>query len=188
MRESTRVVLRLAVTAAAAFALLLASAAAVRAAAPSPKQLLQALLQTPPAGSLPPALGGSAAKGAKLSRGARAHHAVGAAEIGNSAALVGFLVFPTHALAVADLKAYPPDRGPNTIVSRTPAGLPRPAYILRAAGNGFEAAYAVFVVDNVLVDAWTYGQKGTSGQLRAIVERDARWANAYVSSLNRGSK
>jgi len=172
--------------AAASFAALLVCAAAARA-APTPTQLYHALLEPPAAGSLPPALKGADTKAATLSKGSKSHHAIGAVEIGNSAAIVGLLVFPTHALALADLKAYPPDKGPNTIVSRTPAGLPRPAYIMAARGNGYEAAYAVFVVGNVVVDAWTYGQKGTSSQLRSIVERNARWANAHVASVISGS-
>ncbi len=108
--------------------------------------------------------------------------------IGNTAAIVGFLVFPSHALALADLKAYPPNTGPNKIVTTTPAGLPRPAFILRGTGNGYEAAYAVFVLDNVVVDAWTYGPKGTYSQLRSIVEKDAAWAKTYGTSVIHGSK
>jgi hypothetical protein len=166
----------------------LLACAAVAQATPSPQALYHALLKKPPAGSLPSALKGSTPKANTLSRNSKKQHAVGAVVIGNSAAIVGFLVFPTHALALADLKAYPPNTGPNTIVTRTPAGLPRPAYILRAAENGYEAAYAVFVVDNVVVDSWTYGPKGTYSQIRSIAEKNARWANSYTASLIQSTK
>ena len=156
-------------------------------AAPTPLQLYHALLKTPAAASIPSALSGGTAQAAKLSAGSRSHHAVGAVEIGNTTALVGFLIFPTHALALADLKAFPPNRGPNKIVSTRPAGLPRPAYILRARSNGYEAAYAVFVLDNVVVNAWAYGVTGSSAKLQAIVERDARWANAHALAAMRGT-
>jgi len=163
----------------AAVVLLAALGTGAAQAAPTPTQLYSALLKGPAPGSLPSALSGSKAQAAKLSSGSRSHHAVGAVEIGNSAALVGFLVFPTHALALADLKAFPPNTGPNKIVTTRPAGLPRPAYILRASSNGYEAAYAVFVLDNVIVNTWAYGAKGSPAQLRAIVERDARCAKSY---------
>lgn len=187
MTHATIVVRRLGAVFASSLAVLLICAAAAQA-TPSPTALYQALLKKPPAGSLPSALKGSTPKKNTLSRGSRKHHAVGAVVIGNSAAIVGFLVFPTHALAVADLKAYPPNTGPNKIVTRTPTGLPRPAYILRATENGYEAAYAVFVVDNVIVDSWTYGPKGTYSQIRSIVEKDARWANSYTTSVVQSTK
>jgi hypothetical protein len=145
-------------------------------AATTPQQLVKALLKSPTAVSLPAELRGSIPHSSKLSRGSRTHHAVGAVEIGNSEALVGYLVFPTHALALADLKAYPPDSGPNTIVSRHPAGFPRPAYLIRAARNGYEVAYVVYVLDNVLVNSWAYGPKGSKKKILAIVQRDGLWA------------
>lgn len=175
----------LALVAVASFASATASA---RASAVAPAQLYRALLKGPAAASLPPALRGSTTKATKLSTGSKAHHAVGAVEIGNTAAIVGFLVFPTHALALADLKAYPPNTGPNKIVTARPAGLPRPAYILRAIGNGYEVAYAVFVLDNVVVNAWTYGPKGTTRTLTALVQRNARWAKGYGLSAIHGTK
>ena len=177
MSQRTRSRVRLAVAAFAALAVLGAGTAQ---AAPTPSQLYHALLKKPRAGSLPSALSGAKAHSAKLSPGSRSHHAVGAVEIGNTAALVGYLLFPSHALALADLKAFPPNRGPNKIVTTHPAGLPRPAFILSARGNGYEAAYAVFVLDNVVVDAWAYGTKGTSKKLRTIVEADARWAKSHA--------
>jgi hypothetical protein len=170
----------LAVAAVAAIGALSSSAAQ---AAPTPQQLYKALLKAPAPKSLPPALKSATTKSQTLSAGSKAHHAVGAVEIGNTAAIVGFLVFPTHAAAIADLKAYPPNRGPNKIVSTTPAGLPRPAYILRAKENGYVAAYAVFVLDNVLVDAWTYGKTGTDNQVTAIVQKNALWAKGYGLAL-----
>jgi hypothetical protein len=67
------------------------------------------------------------------------------------------------------------------------AGLPRPAYLLHARGNGYEAAYVIFIVDNVLVNSWTYGVKGSQKQLFAIVERDARWARDRVRHAQRAA-
>ncbi len=149
--------------------------ASARAGTP-PQQLVKALLKSPPAVTLPAELKGSIPRAAKLSRGSREHHAVGAIEVGNSEALVGYLVFPTHAMTLADLKAYPPDSGPNTVVSRHPAGFPRPAYLIHAARNGYEVAYVIYVVDNVLVNSWAYGPKGSKTKLLAIVQRDGLWA------------
>jgi hypothetical protein len=178
MRNTTRWLPRLAVTSLAVGVLAAVSAGAASA-TPTAKQLYKALLKGPAAKSLPNALTGSKTQGVKLSAGSRKHHAVGAVEIGNSAAIVGFLVFPTRALALADLKAYPPNQGPNKIVSTTPSGLPRPAYILRAKGNGYVAAYAVYVLNNMIVNAWAYGKAGSDKLLRSIVEADARWAKGY---------
>jgi hypothetical protein len=155
----------------------LGSLAVASAQAATPPQLLvKALLKSPPAVALPAELKGSIPHTAKLSRGSRAHHAVGAVEVGNSEALVGYLVFPTHAMTLADLKAYPPDSGPNTVVSRHLAGLPQPAYLIYAARNGYEVAYVVYVVDNVLVNSWAYGPKGSKKKILAIVQRDGLWA------------
>jgi hypothetical protein len=154
----------------------------------SPRQLYQGLLKTAPASSLPPALRGSKTRSARLSAGSRSHHAVGAVEIGNAQALVGFLVFPTRALALADLKAFPPDKGPNKVITNRPTGFPRPAYLIHAVGNGYEAVYLVFILDNLLVNSWTYGTKGSEKKLIAIVERDALWAkNRALSVMRNGS-
>ncbi|HEY5059021.1 MAG TPA: hypothetical protein VII51_08370 [Gaiellaceae bacterium] len=186
MRQRTSSLRRLAVTllvAVGAFAALSASAAQ---AAPTPQQLYKALLKAPKASTLPSALSGATTKAQTLSAGSKKHHAVGAVEIGNTAAIVGFLIFPTHALALADLKAFPPNVGPNKVLTRTPADLPRPAYILRANGNGYVAVYAVFVLDNVIVDAWTYGQKGSDSQIRSIVQKNALWAKSYGLGLMHG--
>ena len=167
-------------TAVVAFAALSSSGAQ---AALTPHQLYKALLKAPAPKSLPPALKSATTKAQTLSAGSKAHHAVGAVEIGNTAAIVGFLIFPTHAAAVADLKAYPPNRGPNKIVSTKPAGLPRPAFLLRAKENGYVAAYAVFILDNVIVDAWTYGKSGSDAQITAIVHKNALWAKSYGLAL-----
>jgi hypothetical protein len=156
-------------------------------AAVSPARLYRGLLKAAPAAALPPALQGSKTHSATLSAGSRSHRAVGAVEIGNSQALVGYLVFPTHALALADLNAFPPGTGPNKIVSNRPAGLPRPAYLIHANGNGYEVEYVVFIVDNVLVNSWAYGAKGSEKKLVAIVERDARWANSHVRQVRRSA-
>ena len=123
MKQSTQRMRRLAALP-LVLAVLGALAVASAHAATSPQQLVKALLKSPPAASLPAQLKGSIPHAAKLSRSSRAQHAVGAVEVGNSEALVGYLVFPTHALALADLKAYPPNSGPNTIVSRHPGRVP----------------------------------------------------------------
>jgi hypothetical protein len=171
---------------AASLAVLVTLASGTAQAMPSPQQLYKGLLKAAP--SLPPALRGSKTRSAKLSAGSRSHHAVGAVEISNGAALVGFLVFPTRALALADLKAFPPNTGPNKVITNRPAGLPQPAYLIHSAGNGYEAAYVVFVLDNVLVNAWAYGAKGSQKKLIAIVERDAIWAkNRGLSVMRNGS-
>jgi hypothetical protein len=154
----------------------------------TPAQLVKALQKAPPEASLPYALRGGQTRRGALSPGSRSHHAVGAVAIGNTSALVGYLVFPTHALAVADLKAFPPNRGPNEIVTAHPAGFPRPAYIVKADGNGYTVAYAIFIQDNVLVNAWTYGQKGTQKQLIRIAEQNARWAGKHLAAAARGGK
>jgi hypothetical protein len=174
---------RLALALLAAVAAVAAPSAGAAPAAKTPLQLYKALLKAPKAKELPAALSHATTKAQTLSRGSKSHHAIGAIEIGNTAAIVGFLVFPTRALALADLKAYPPNTGPNKIVSRTPAGLPRPAYILNAKGNGYVSAYAVFVLDNVIVDAWTYGKLGTDKQVSSIVHNNALWAKTYALGL-----
>jgi hypothetical protein len=177
MKQSTQRTRRLAALP-LVFAVLGALAVASAHAATSPQQLVKALLKSPPAASLPAQLKGSIPHAAKLSRSSRAQHAVGAVEVGNSEALVGYLVFPTHALALADLKAYPPDSGPNTVVSRHLAGLPQPTYLIHAARNGYEVAYVVYVLDNVLVNSWAYGPKGSKKKILAIVQHDGLWAKS----------
>ena len=183
MRTSTQ--LRIGVV--AVLASLGVAAAAHAAVAQTPAQLVKALLKAPPASSLPPALQGSVPRSAKLSAGSRAQHAVGAVEIGNSEALVGYLVFPSRAQTLADLKRYPPDSGPNTVITRHPAGFPQPAYVIFAKRNGYEVAYVVFVVDNVLVNSWAYGVKGSKQKLIAIVERDGLWAKANARRAMHGA-
>lgn len=154
----------------------------------SPKALFRALLKQPPASGLPPELGKSTVHAAPLSQGARAYHAVGAVEFGNTQAIVGYLVFHSRAEALADLKAFPPNRGPNRIVAKNPPGIPHPALVLHASGNGFHAAYVVFVQDNVLVDCWTYGSRSTkTSVLFRVVKQDARWASRRLLQARRGT-
>ncbi len=175
MKHTTQRLRRLAALPLLVAVLALLAAASAYAAA-TPQQLVKALLKSPPAVPLPAELKGSIPHAAKLSRGSRLHHAVGAVEVGNSEALVGYLVFPTHAMTLADLKAYPPDAGPNKVISRHPAGFPQPAYLIYAARNGYEVAYVVYVLDNVLVNSWAYGPKGSKKKILAIVQRDGLWA------------
>jgi hypothetical protein len=156
-------------------------------AAPTPEDVYRALLKAPPTASLPTPLRGSKTAAGTLSAGPRKRHAVGAVATTNGAALVGYLVFPTHALALADLKASPPNQGPNKIVARNPAGFPQPALVLLAASNGYAAAYVVFVEGSLLVNSWTYGPKGTEKQLIKIALQDARWARDRGAAAMRGS-
>jgi hypothetical protein len=141
------------------------------------------LLKAPKDSSLPPSLVGSITHAAPLSPGSQKHGAAGAVLTTNGGALVGVLVFPNHAAALADLKAFPPDAGPNKIIG-TPKGFPKPAYILSAAGNGYTARYIVFVEGGVLVNTWAYGKKGkqSEAQLLRLVEQNARWARARVAA------
>lgn len=147
------------------------------------------LLKAPKDSSLPPSLAGSITKAAALSPGSQKHDAAGAVLTTNGGALVGVLVFPNHAAALADLKAFPPDAGPNKIIG-TPKGFPKPAYILSAAGNGYTARYVVFVEGGVLVNAWAYGKKGkqSEAQLQKLVEQNARWARARVAAAQGSTK
>ena len=170
---------------AASFVVLASVLAGSAQATTSPRQLYRALLKAVPAASLPPALEGSKTHSAPLSRGSRTHHAVGAVEIGNGQAIVGYLVFPTHALAVGDLNAFPPNTGPNKVVTRHLAGFPTPLYVIHAERNGYEASYVIFILDNVLVNSWSYGAKGSSAQLLAGVKRDARWAKDHLLHVMR---
>jgi hypothetical protein len=103
----------------------------------------------------------------------------------NGGALVGYLVFKNRADALADLKAYPPNSGPNKIVSRTVEGLPEPTYVLRANGNGYLARYVVFVDGTVVVNTWAYGQKRNDRRLQDIVVGNARWAKQRLSAARR---
>lgn len=146
------------------------------------------LLKVPKNSSLPPSLVGSITKAAALSPGSQKHDAAGAVLTTNGGALVGMLVFPNHAAALADLKAFPPDAGPNKIIG-TPKGFPKPAYILGAVGNGYVARYVVFVDGGVLVNTWAYGKKGkqSEAQLLKIVEQNARWARARVAAAQQST-
>ena len=49
---------------------------------------------------------------------------------------------------------------------------------MHAAHNGYEVAYVVFAFDNLLVNAWAYGPKGSKKKLIAIVKRDGLWAKS----------
>lgn len=146
--------------------------------------LYGALLKTPSASSLPPALVGSQTKAAPLSAGSKKHHASGAVETTNGSALAGFLVFETRGEALSDLKAYPPNRGPNKLVSTDPKNIPKPAYVLRALGNGYTVRYVVFVDGPVVVTTWAYGQNGKTKetQLLKLVEQTATWAASRVDA------
>jgi hypothetical protein len=141
-------------------------------------RIYSALLKPPKSSTLPSGLEGAVTTSSKLSPGSRKHHAVGAVVTTNGGGLVGFLVFPTRADALADLKAFPPNSGPIKLAGKAPADFPKPSYLLSARGNGYTVRYVVFVQDNILVNSWAYGQKGKANvpQLIKFVEADARWA------------
>jgi hypothetical protein len=153
---------------------------------PAAKLILK-LLKAPPQTALPPSLRGSQTQATPLSAGSRKHHAAGAIVTTNGGALVGYLVFKKHADALADLKAYPPDSGPNKIVSRSVAGLPAPTYVLRANGNGYLARYIVFVDGPVVVNTWAYGQKSKEAALKAVVLANAHWARSHLAAARKAA-
>src|SRR5581483_7122497 len=98
-------------------------------------KLLLALGKAPAQTSLPKSLRGSKTGAVPLSSGSRKHHAAGAIATTNGGTLVGYLVFKKRSDALADLRAYPPSRGPNEIIARSLSGLPKPTYVLKALGN-----------------------------------------------------
>jgi hypothetical protein len=140
--------------------------------------LIVQLLKAPSKGSLPASLQGSTTQATPLSAGSRKHHAAGAIVTTNGGALVGYLVFKSRSDALADLKAFPPNTGPNKLVQRNAPDYPSPSYVLRATGNGYVGRYVVYVDGSVIVNAWAYGQAGKQRERRllALVESNARWA------------
>jgi len=153
---------------------------------PTAKLILR-LMKPPPDESLPPSLHGAQTQAAQLSPGSRAHHAAGAIVTTNGGALVGYLVFKNRSDALADLAAFPPNSGPNKIVSRSVAGLPKPTYLLRARGNGYLARYAVFVDGPVIVNTWAYGQKSNEKALQAVVLTNAHWARGRLAAARKAA-
>ncbi len=150
-------------------------------------RLILELLKAPPKASLPASLRGSQTQAAALSSGSRAHHAAGAIVSTNGGALVGYLVFKNRNDALADLAAYPPNSGPNKIVSRNVAGLPTPTYVLRARGNGYLAHYVVFVDGPVIVNTWAYGQKSNEQALQGVVLANAHWALRRLAAARKAA-
>ena len=151
--------------------------------------LILRLLEKPKASTLPGPLIGSTTQATRLSAGSRKLHAAGAVVTTNGGALVGYLVFQSRAAALADLAAFPPNSGPNTIVKRNLPGFPRPSYQLRANGNGYVVRYVVFVDGPVIVNAWAYGKPGKAdGQLVKVVSTDARWGLARLRAARASSR
>ena len=151
---------------------------------PTAKLILK-LMKPPQDASLPASLRGAQTQAAALSAGSRAHHAAGAIVTTNGGALVGYLVFKNRADALADLAAFPPNSGPNKIVARSVAGLPKPAYVLRARGNGYLARYIVFVDGPVIVNTWAYGQTSNEQSLGAVVRANAHWARGRLAAARK---
>jgi hypothetical protein len=152
-------------------------------------RLILKLLKTPKASELPNSLKGSMTQATPLSPGSKANHAAGAIATTNGGALVGYLVFKNRSDALADLKAYPPDSGPNKIVGRNMTGLPHPTYVLRALGNGYLARYVVFVDGPVVVNTWAYGRKGKASErkLETIVAANAQWARRHLAAARKAA-
>ena len=151
---------------------------------PTAKLILR-LMKPPSDASLPASLRGAQTQAAQLSSGSRAHHAAGAIVTTNGGALVGYLVFKNRSDALADLAAFPPNSGPNKIVSRSVAGLPKPTYVMRARGNGYLARYVVFVDGPVIVNTWAYGQKSKEQALKAVVLANAHWARGHLAAARK---
>jgi hypothetical protein len=156
---------------------------------PAAKLILE-LAKAPAKSSLPRSLEGSTTQATPLAAGSRKHHAAGAIVTTNGGALVGYLIFKSRRDALADLKAYPPDSGLNTVIETSPAGFPEPSYVLKAVGNGYVVRYVVFVDGPVIVNAWAYGQKGKKreAELVALVKRNARWGLARLNTAKQGIK
>jgi hypothetical protein len=150
-------------------------------------KLILALAKAPKKSSMPLSLRGSSTQATPLSVGSRKHHAAGAIVTTNGGALVGYLIFKNRKDALADLKAYPPDSGPNKVIARSLSGLPQPTYVLRALGNGYVVRYVVFVDGPVIVNTWAYGQKGNAAErkLLSIVEENARWARTRLAAARK---
>ena len=155
---------------------------------PAAKLILQ-LVKAPKKASLPKSLQGASTQATALAPGSRKQHAAGAIVTTNGGALAGFLVFKTHSDALADLKAYPPNSGPNKIIARSVPGLPKPTYVLSAIGNGYVARYVVFVDGTVIVNTWAYGQAGKAREkkLLAIVEQNAHWAQSRLAAARKAA-
>jgi hypothetical protein len=155
---------------------------------PAAKLILQ-LAKAPKKASLPKSLQGSSTQATALAPGSRKQHAAGAIVTTNGGALAGFLVFKTHGDALADLKAYPPNSGPNKIIARSVPGLPKPTYVLSAIENGYVARYVVFVDGTVIVNTWAYGQAGKAREkkLLAIVEQNAHWAQSRLAAARKAA-
>ena len=153
-------------------------------------KLILALGKAPKRASLPKSLRGSSTQAAALSPGSRKHHAAGAIVTTNGGALVGYLVFKNRKDALADLRAFPPNSGPNTVISRSLSGLPKPTYVLKALGNGYVVRYVVFVDGPVIVNTWAYGQKGKAAEakLLTIVEENAHWARQHLAAARKSIK
>jgi hypothetical protein len=156
---------------------------------PAAKLILE-LAKAPAKSSLPPSLEGSTTQATPLAAGSRKHHAAGAMVTTNGGALVGYLIFKSRRDALADLKAYPPNSGPNAVIETNPAGFPEPSYVLKAVGNGYIVRYVVFVDGPVIVNAWAYGQKGKKreAQLVALVKKNARWGLARLTTAQQAIK
>ncbi|HEX4521187.1 MAG TPA: hypothetical protein VH063_16515 [Gaiellaceae bacterium] len=123
----------------------------------------------------------------ELSANARAHH--GLCSVGLSSPGDGYLysiewdVFPSHALAVADLDAVSPSAIYGTISSKAPArGFPAPNYELTGTGraSGKPVTDVTFVDGTALVSAYIYFRSDFSETLAL-----ARWASRNLALLTR---
>jgi hypothetical protein len=132
-------------------------------------------------------LGSARPVAGKPSANARAHHAVGEVDLvaphapgTNAVASVYWLVFPSHALAVADYRAFDfAKRNGLTCSKASPAaGFPTPGQILNGTAGGYGFTEVHVVVGDVIVSGnFDYGHAGACQATGPIVAFNlARWA------------
>lgn len=121
-----------------------------------------------------------------LSPDAQAHHAL--CSVGLSSPSdgyrynVGWDVFPSHALAVADFTSYPVSALYNGIsVDRRATGFPAPNFAVVGAGklSGKPVSVIAFVDGPTIVSAYIYGASDALAAAAPI----ARWAVADITAI-----
>ena len=108
-----------------------------------------------------------------------AHHALGAVGAAWNSAYLKIVVFPSHTLAVADMRA-----APNWSFSPNPAPAPylQPSHVYTDPAQG--AAYFVFTLGDALVEAGSDTQVGSPpGQGPPLAQKLAKVALSYVESV-----
>lgn len=123
-----------------------------------------------------------------LSPNALAHHAIcrpGVYSPSDGARYnVNWIVFPSHALALADLDALNPRSIYVSVASMTPAaGFPKPAYLIRGTYDYFgrvEPIVTVTFVDGPALVSGSMLGGGTSGQAGAL----SQWAERDIGRID----